>query len=619
MNKITVDVDNITIQFPKTKPFFGTIENSISSFLKLEATETDDFIALDGVSLQLFEGEIVGIIGKNGSGKSTLLRTISGIYNPDKGMVRTKGQISLLARLGIGFNVHLTGRENIYLYGSILGHTKKTMDGLIDEIINFSELALSIDKPLRTYSSGMKTRLSFSVASAVKSEILLIDEVLGVGDYDFREKSNIRMQEMVNDAATVVIVSHSLPVLEQMCSRLILIEDGKIKAIGKPSEIIDIYKTTSKLKNEESNLAKLITKEKPKKTLGKKIIHNLNLFSLLLLRIFGLSEWAASSIPVKKIKKDDKERIISEHWGTKLENIRNTNYFIDEETKKILKLEKKKDTKKLTLVMLTCVWKRPKLTKIIMAYYSKLKEEVKEFLNLEFVAVGSEGEESKNISENGGFHYFEHENQPMSKKWQYGLEMTKQYDPDAVIIMGSDDIITRKILEFYVEKITQKYVLIGMKDFYIYEISLKKLAHWRGYGELNDAHRMDETIGLGRCLARSLLDKIEFDIWGGLELTRNLDGAMTNRLKEFGIFPVSDKECPIINCNGEVLRIGHVGYKLNEMNGFAMDIKSKTNVTDFNRYLDRDPESVTFMEGGILKEHIYENTIREIMALDGQE
>ena len=619
MNKITVDVDNITIQFPKTKPFFGTIENSISSFLKLEATETDDFIALDGVSLQLFEGEIVGIIGKNGSGKSTLLRTISGIYNPDKGIVRTKGQISLLARLGIGFNVHLTGRENIYLYGSILGHTKKTMDGLIDEIISFSGLALSIDKPLRTYSSGMKTRLSFSVASAVKSEILLIDEVLGVGDYDFREKSKIRMQEMVDDAATVVIVSHSLPVLEQMCSRLILIEDGKIKAIGEPKEIIDIYKTTSKLNTNETDLTKLITKKKPKLSLIKKISRRFNLFTLLILRIFGLSEWAASATSINKIKIDEKEEIIAEYWGTKLENIKNTEYLIDTQTRKIVNNNQNKKSKKLNLVMLTCVWKRPKLTKIIMSYYSKLKEEVRDTVNLEFVAVGSEGKKSRTICEDAGFHYYEYENQPMSKKWQHGLEMTEKFNPDGVIIMGSDDIITKEIINFYVEKINLGYLLIGIKDFYIYESSIKKLAHWRGYGELNDAHRMDETIGLGRCLARPLLDKIKFDVWSGLELKRNLDGAMTNRLKEFGIFPVSEDNCSIIIHNGKILRIGHIGYKLNEMNGFAIDIKSKTNVTNFERYLDRDPESVTFVEGEILKEYIYEDTIEEIMALDGQE
>ncbi len=619
MSKINVDVDNITIQFPKTKPFFGTIENSISSFLKMEATETDDFIALDGVSLQLFEGEIVGIIGKNGSGKSTLLRTISGIYNPDKGTVRSKGQISLLARLGIGFNVHLTGRENIYLYGSILGHSRKTMDSLIDEIISFSGLELSIDKPLRTYSSGMKTRLSFSVASAVKSEILLIDEVLGVGDLDFREKSEIRMQGMVDEAATVVIVSHSLPTLEQMCSRLILIENGKIKAIGKPKEIIEIYKTTSKLKTKEKSLSKLITKEKPKLPLGKRIFHNLNLFLLLLLRIFGLSEWASSATSANKIKDNEKEKVITENWGIKLEKVKNTEYLINTQTKRIVDVEQNKESKKLTLVMLTCVWKRPKLTKIILSYYSKLKEEVKNTVNLEFVAVGSEGNKSRKICEDAGFHYFEHENQPMSGKWQHGLEMTKKYNPDAVIIMGSDDIITKEIINFYIEKINLGYLLVGIKDFYIYESTIKKLAHWRGYGKLNDAHRMDETIGLGRCLARPLLDKIKFDVWGGLELKRNLDGAMTNRLKEFGIFPISEDNCPIIENNGNLLRIGHVGYKLDEINGFAIDIKSETNVTNFDRYLDRDPESVTFMDGGVLEEYIYEETIRDIMALDGQE
>ena len=269
--------------------------------------------------------------------------------------------------------------------------------------------------------------------------------------------------------------------------------------------------------------------------------------------------------------------------------------------------------------MLTCVWKRPKLTKIILSYYSKLKKEIKSTVNLELVAVGSEGNKSKEICEGAGFHYFEHENQPMSNKWQYGLKMTKKYDPDAVIIMGSDDIITKEIINFYVEKINSGHLLVGMKDFYIYESYLKKLAHWRGYGKLNDAHRMDETIGLGRCLARPLLDKIEFDVWGGLELRRNLDGAMTNRLKEFGIFPVSEKNCPVVGYGGKILRVGHVGYKLNEMNGFAIDIKSKTNVTSFDRYLNRDPESVTFKEGGILEEYIYKDTIEKIMTLDGQE
>ena len=340
---------------------------------------------------------------------------------------------------------------------------------------------------------------------------------------------------------------------------------------------------------------------------------------MLILRIFGLSEWAASAIPNKKVEVNEKEKIVAKYWGTKLENIKNTEYVINAQTRKIINIDQNKNAEKLNLVMLTCVWKRPRLTKIIMSYYSKLKEEIRDTVNLEFVAVGSEGEKSRTICEEAGFHYFEYENQPMSKKWQYGLEMTKKYNPDGVIIMGSDDIITKEIINFYVEKIKLGYILVGIKDFYIYESSIKKLAHWRGYGELNDAHRMEETIGLGRCLARPLLDKIEFDVWGGLELKRNLDGAMTNRLKEFGVFPISEDNCSIIVHNGKLLRIGHIGYKLKEMNGFAIDIKSKTNVTNFDRYLDRDPESITFLDGEILKEYIYDDTIEEIMALDGQE
>ena len=618
MSKVTVQVENINVEFPKTKPFFGTIENSVLSALKLQSTEPEVFTALKNVSLKLRKGEIVGLIGKNGSGKSTLLRTISGIYRPDSGIVKSAGQVSLLARLGIGFNIHLTGRENVYLYGSILGHSKRKMDSMMEEIIDFSGLRKYINQPLRTYSSGMKTRLSFSVASAVKSEILLIDEVLSVGDIEFRERSNDRIKEMVDDAATVLIVSHNLKTLEQICDRIILIDGGRIKAIGEPKDIIEIYRTTSKVKTEPDSASE-ITKEVPKRSLVKKISHTINIFSLFILRLFGLTEWASSAVPATKVKKEGKKDLVHKHWGEIFEPVNNTDYMVGLETKKIRTFVEEENKKKMKLVILTCVWKRPRLTEIVLSYYSRLREEMKDFLDLELVAVGSEGKRSKDICEACGFHYHEHENQPMSEKWQYGLKMTQELDPDAVIIMGSDDLITREILEFYVEKIKQGHLLVGIKDFYIYESNLRKLAYWRGYGKLNDAHRMDETIGLGRCLTRPLLDKIDFQIWGGLNLNRNLDGAMTNRLKEIGIFPVAEEDALIVDVDGKLLHAGHIGYKLEDTKGLAIDIKTKTNVTNFERYVDRDPESVSFIDGRILSEHIYEDTIREIMDLNGTE
>ena len=176
-----------------------------------------------------------------------------------------------------------------------------------------------------------------------------------------------------------------------------------------------------------------------------------------------------------------------------------------------------------------------------------------------------------------------------------------------------------QILNFYIGKIKQGFLLVGIKDFFIYESNLKKLAYWRGYGELNDAHRMDETIGLGRCLARPLLDKLNFSVWGGLELDRNLDGAMTNRLRKVGIFPISEANAFLVDLNGQQYKVGHVGYKLEEMGGFAVDIKTKTNMTTFDRYMTRDPESVTYVEGETLEVNLPDDTISKIMSLGGTE
>ena len=166
---------------------------------------------------------------------------MAGIYKPDEGWIGINGQFSLLAGVGVGMNKDLTGRENIHLYGSMLGNEREVMDSMMDEIIAFSELEEFIDEPLRTYSSGMKARLGISVATAVKPDILLIDEVLGVGDPGFKKRSQQRIREMMDDSNTVVLVSHSFSLLKEICSRMIMMEKGKMKCIGTPEEVIAAY------------------------------------------------------------------------------------------------------------------------------------------------------------------------------------------------------------------------------------------------------------------------------------------------------------------------------------------------------------------------------------------
>jgi len=199
------------------------------------------FDALQKINLSISKGEVVGIIGRNGSGKSTLLRIMSGIYQPDNGVAMSSATVNLLSNVKVGFNGNLSGRENVYLYGSILGHSRENMTNMMDSIVSFAELEDFIDQPLKTYSSGMQARLGLSVASAVKPEILLIDEVLAVGDASFKERSRHRIKEMVEDASTVVIVSHNLNYLKKVCHRLVLMEKGKIVHCGTPEETIKMY------------------------------------------------------------------------------------------------------------------------------------------------------------------------------------------------------------------------------------------------------------------------------------------------------------------------------------------------------------------------------------------
>ena len=241
MKRTAISVIDMGLRFPKGTLSINTLRTQLISFFSRKKPQ-NDFIALEDVNLEVMEGEVVGIIGRNGAGKSTLLRVIAGIYAPDRGSVKTRGKTSLLASVGVGFNRELTGRENIYLYGAILGLERKKIQSKIDDIVAFSQLEEFIDSPLKTYSSGMKARLGFSVAANLEADILLIDEVFGVGDATFRERSKTKIFQMVRESnRTVVIVTHSLSILKQLCDRVLIVDDGRIVANGNPEEMIDAY------------------------------------------------------------------------------------------------------------------------------------------------------------------------------------------------------------------------------------------------------------------------------------------------------------------------------------------------------------------------------------------
>ncbi len=195
------------------------------------------------IDLEFYKSEIVGIIGRNGSGKSTLLRIMGGVFPPDEGEVHLSGKISLLAGVGVGFNKNLTGLENTFLYASLMGWKKKQIEEKLDDIITFSELGHHFERPIRTYSSGMKARLGISVATAFQPDILLIDEVLGVGDASFRKKSERRVRDMISGSGTVIIVSHSQNFMLEICDRIVIMEAGEVVEVGEPAEMYNLYKT----------------------------------------------------------------------------------------------------------------------------------------------------------------------------------------------------------------------------------------------------------------------------------------------------------------------------------------------------------------------------------------
>ena len=206
-----------------------------------------EFWALKDVSFTVERGETVGIIGRNGSGKSTLLRVVAGIYPPDEGKVSVDGEVSTLFGLGTGFNAELSGRDNVYLDGIMMGLTKNQIDGIIDDIIGFAELGDFIDMPVRTYSSGMRARLGFAIAIHADKDIVLIDEIMGAGDAAFRQKANVEMNRIMGEK-TVLLVSHSMDTIEQFAGKVIWLDRGGMAAIGEPGQVIEQYLAASKVK-----------------------------------------------------------------------------------------------------------------------------------------------------------------------------------------------------------------------------------------------------------------------------------------------------------------------------------------------------------------------------------
>lgn len=237
---------NISMRYLMTYDRIKSIKEYIVQFLKGKI-KYEEFWALKDVSFEIARGEVVGIIGHNGAGKSTLLKVISGILKPTKGKLEIKGNIVPMLELGSGFDYDLTGRENIFLNGAILGYTESYLKSKYNEIVEFSELGKFIDVPIRNYSSGMLMRLAFSIATVVRPEILIVDEILAVGDADFQAKSKARMLELMSGGTTVLFVSHSIDQIREMCDRVIWLEHGQVVRIGKTDEICNEYQSTGKM------------------------------------------------------------------------------------------------------------------------------------------------------------------------------------------------------------------------------------------------------------------------------------------------------------------------------------------------------------------------------------
>ena len=237
MSDIAISVKDVKIRYRYLQKM------SLKSLLRFKKPKkVKYFEAVKGVSFEVEKGSILGIVGKSGSGKSTLLRAIAGIFCADEGVIDLHGNNVSLLSIGVGFNSALSGRENIYLSGMLLGFDKKQIDEKLDEIIEFSELGEFIDRPVRSYSSGMHSKLAFSITAVLETEIMLIDEVLSVGDAKFKKKSYEKMKNLISDKnRTVIIVSHNADTLRKLCDHILWIHEGNMKMLGTTEEVLPLY------------------------------------------------------------------------------------------------------------------------------------------------------------------------------------------------------------------------------------------------------------------------------------------------------------------------------------------------------------------------------------------
>ena len=240
MSKNAIEVDNVSMKFNLSREKVDSLKDYIFKVIKREL-QYNEFWALKNVSFNVEKGDRVGILGLNGAGKSTLLKVISGVFKPTEGHVEKHGKMVPLLELGAGFDPQYTGKENIYLYGAMLGYTKKFIDNKYNEIVEFSELQKFMDVPVKNYSSGMKSRLGFSIATVVEPKILILDEVLSVGDAKFRKKSENKIMSMFDSGVTVLFVSHSLEQVMRLCNKAMILEKGQLIAYGDIDPIAEQY------------------------------------------------------------------------------------------------------------------------------------------------------------------------------------------------------------------------------------------------------------------------------------------------------------------------------------------------------------------------------------------